>query len=583
MPKTAWRTFVEVIQPFRWAFLFFCVLILVGNGLAYSVPYFLKQIADVALVTDSSLFTFGLVSAPLLSIMGILLFQEMSFRSAHYMEVVILYKVRQALDIKIFDALLEQSPAYYEDKLSGKISKRAQQIAKSTEYFIANTPWEFGWALSAFISSIILLFIAHPYLAGIFVAWSIVYILTSIPLLKVMYKKSLLAAEKDAVYGGQYVDTVANINIVFSFGARKNEKQTFLQAMMGYIDAVRQEEMWMVWNKLQQGTSVISLAFILIVSSVYAYSRNLITVTDFILIASIIPSMTAIVWTIGDTCLNTFRKVSDMVDALRDLNRSITVLPEGSKELKVIQPVVTFTSLSFAYPARDESVIRDLNLKIGAGERVGVVGSSGAGKSTLVKLLLRHYDAESGSITIDGQNITDVTLESLRQNVAFVPQDTTLFHRSLLENIQYAKPEASMDEVIAVSKKAHAHNFIESLPQQYDTLVGERGVKLSGGQRQRIAIARAMLKDAPILVLDEATSALDGESEEVVQAGFKELFAGRTVIAIAHRLSTLREMDRIVVIEAGQIVEDGTPQELLAQTDSVFAQKWEQQKGGFVN
>jgi ABC-type multidrug transport system fused ATPase/permease subunit len=237
-------------------------------------------------------------------------------------------------------------------------------------------------------------------------------------------------------------------------------------------------------------------------------------------------------------------------------------------------------AIDFEY--ENTSVFKDFSLHIPAGQKVGFVGRSGAGKTTFVSLLLRHFDIQKGAIKVDGQNITDVTLESLRRAIAFVPQDTSLFHRTIRENIRYSNPDANDEAVYRAAKMAQAHDFITKLPDGYETLVGERGVKLSGGQRQRIAIARAFLKNAPILILDEATSSLDSESEHAIQVSLEELMKNRTVIAIAHRLSTLKKMDRIVIIEDGNIVEDGNPEALLQRTDGVFKNMWEHQVKGFI-
>jgi ATP-binding cassette subfamily B protein len=239
--------------------------------------------------------------------------------------------------------------------------------------------------------------------------------------------------------------------------------------------------------------------------------------------------------------------------------------------------------MSFTHPdsRQDDALFAHLNLTIKASEKIGLVGHSGSGKTTLTKLLLRFSDIDDGKILIDGQNIADITQDALRQQIAYVPQEPLLFHRSIRENIAYGKPEASDTEVTEAARKAHALDFIEKLPQQFDTLVGERGVKLSGGQRQRIAIARAILKDAPILVLDEATSALDSESEKLIQAALWELMKGRTAIVIAHRLSTIQKMDRIVVLHDGEIMEQGTHAKLV-ENSGIYAQLWAHQSGGFL-
>ncbi len=229
---------------------------------------------------------------------------------------------------------------------------------------------------------------------------------------------------------------------------------------------------------------------------------------------------------------------------------------------------------------RSRNVVKDFELKIPAGQRVGLVGPSGAGKTTLMGLLMRMHDVVEGAIRIDGQDLREVTQESLRRSIALIPQDTTLFHRNLIENIRYGRPGASDAEVEEAARRAHAHDFIMELENGYRTMVGERGVKLSGGQRQRIAIARAILRDAPILLLDEATSALDSHSEQIIQAAMREAMAGKTVIAIAHRLSTVMDMDRLIVLDRGSIVADGSHGELLAQ-GGLYAELWQKQSGGF--
>jgi ATP-binding cassette subfamily B protein len=255
----------------------------------------------------------------------------------------------------------------------------------------------------------------------------------------------------------------------------------------------------------------------------------------------------------------------------------------GSNDLKVKKGAIAFNKVDFSYQDDDssENVFKQLDLTIRPGEKVGLVGTSGGGKTTLTRLLLRFDDIQGGSITIDGQNIAEVTQSSVRAAIAYVPQEPLMFHRSVAENIAYGNLDADPEAIIAAAKQANAHDFIEQLPKGYDTMVGERGVKLSGGQRQRVAIARAILKDAPLLVLDEATSALDSESEVLIQQALQTLMQNRTTIVIAHRLSTIQKMDRILVMENGHIAEQGTHQDLLKQKGT-YARLWKHQSGGFL-
>jgi ABC-type multidrug transport system fused ATPase/permease subunit len=306
-----------------------------------------------------------------------------------------------------------------------------------------------------------------------------------------------------------------------------------------------------------------------------------ITVGDFLLVTTLMIQLIRNVFDMANGLPDTY----DMVGSIRDSLDMLIVPREirdrpAAAELEVGPGEVAFDDVTFAYD-RKRPVFEGLKLTIPAGQRVGLVGHSGAGKTTLVTLLMRLYDVQVGAIRIDGQNIAEVTQASLRRSIALIPQDVILFHRTLMDNIRYGRPGASDVAVIQAARRAHAHEFVCALPDGYQTLVGERGVKLSGGQRQRIAVARALLKQAPILVLDEATSALDSESEALIQAGMSEAMAGKTVIAIAHRLSTLAHLDRLLVIDNGRVVEDGSHTELLAR-NGIYANLWRRQVGGFL-
>ena len=301
---------------------------------------------------------------------------------------------------------------------------------------------------------------------------------------------------------------------------------------------------------------------------------------DFILILALYSQITGTLLFVGRAFNNTARSFGEIEEGLAEILQPYEITDvEGAGTLSVASGKIEWKNVSFDYGERE--VFTNFDLTIQPGERIGLVGSSGAGKSTFVSLLLRQHELTGGEIEIDGQNIALVTQDSLRRNIAVVPQEPMLFHRSIRENIAYGKPNASEEEIVEVAKKAEANDFILSLKEGYNTLVGERGIKLSGGQKQRVAIARAMLKDAPILVLDEATSALDSESEVAIQRALHALMVGKTVIAIAHRLSTLREMDRIIVLEKGKVVEDGT-HETLSKAGGTYARLWEHQAGGFL-
>jgi ATP-binding cassette subfamily B protein len=304
------------------------------------------------------------------------------------------------------------------------------------------------------------------------------------------------------------------------------------------------------------------------------------TIGSLVLVVSMVVDLARSLFFIGHKMTDAIDDYSQIEEGLNELivPYDITDSP-NAKTLKTTKGHLTFRDVSFNFGKT--KVFDNFNLEIKAGEKVGIVGVSGAGKTTLTDLLLRNHDTKSGNITIDKHDIRDITRKSLRNKIAFVPQDVSLFHRTILENIRYGDLKATDKQVVEAAKKAQANEFIETFPKKYETFVGERGVKLSGGQRQRIAIARAFLKSAPILVLDEATSALDSESELLVQAALAKLMRGKSVIAIAHRLSTLRIMDRIVVLEKGKIVESGTHESLMHKK-GVYSKLWNHQIEGFI-
>jgi ABC-type multidrug transport system fused ATPase/permease subunit len=316
-----------------------------------------------------------------------------------------------------------------------------------------------------------------------------------------------------------------------------------------------------IWG--MQGLLMVGINVGLLYGALQFWERGLITVGDFVLIQAYLLG-------IFDQLISITRELRRVYDGLADAGEMVHILQKphgvpdraGAPELSVGGGAIAFDRVDFHFNA-ERPILRDFSLRVAGGEKVALVGPSGAGKSTITRLLLRFYDVIGGAIEIDGQDIAAVRQESLRDAIAFVPQEPILFHRTLMENIRYGRRDATDEEVMEAARKAHCHEFISALPERYDTYVGERGVRLSGGERQRIAIARAILRDAPILILDEATSSLDSESEALIQDALEKLMKGKTVIAIAHRLSTIMHMDRILVLERGAIVDEGTHEELL--------------------
>jgi ATP-binding cassette, subfamily B, bacterial len=465
----------------------------------------------------------------------------------------------------LFRHLSGHSPSYFSERLPGSLASRISATANAA-YAVANTgSWNVLPPIAAVFCAITLICTVNLTLAGALIAFAAALGALIYWLAKRGTPLHRAYATKAAAVDGELVDVIGNFSVVRAFGMLRREQSRIGETIGDEMGARRKSLFYLERLRLTHAVLTALATGGVIVWGVTLWQHGQASVGDLVLITSL-----------AFTILHGTR---DLAVALVDLTQHVARLEEAITSLLIphelpdrpgAQPMrrgrgeVTFDDVDFAYPGR-EAVLRGFDLDIAPGQRVGLVGYSGAGKSTVLALLQRFYDVQAGSIRIDGQDIAEVTQETLRQSMAIVPQDISLFHRTVLENIRYAKPDATEAEVLRAAEMAHCRDFIEALPDGFDTMVGDRGVKLSGGQRQRLAIARALLKDAPILLLDEATSALDSESERAIQAALDRLMAGRTVIAIAHRLSTLKSFDRIIVMDHGRIIEDGAPDELAAR------------------
>ncbi len=481
-----------------------------------------------------------------------------------------------------FRYIHKHSFAYFNDNFVGSLVKKVNRFTRSFEHITDKLSFDI---LQLFVNISLIVFVLfrkNIYLAIAISVWIIIFFVINILFTKFKLKYDLARSEADSNATGVLADTITNNTNVKLFGGYLAEVRNFASAI-GKVKKLR----LFTWNlsNIYEATQAL-LTTILEVGIFYIaillWKKDILTIGDFILIQSYILIVIMRTWDFG-------RVVRDIYESLAEADEMSAVLSEphsiidtkNAKDLKIVSGKIEFNKVDFFYH-KTRSILEKFNLYISAKEKIALVGPSGGGKSTIIKLLLRMYDVSAGSIVIDGQNISHVKMESLWKNVSMVPQDPILFHRSLLENIRYGKPNATEEEVIKAAKLAHCHEFIKDLPEGYNTFVGERGVKLSGGERQRVAIARAILHNAPILILDEATSSLDSESEQLIQKALDVLIKGKTVIVVAHRLSTIMKMDRIIVIKEGKIVENGSHQELLKQEKGLYKRLWEVQAGGFI-
>ncbi len=481
---------------------------------------------------------------------------------------------------------LGQSVQFFDDDFAGRIAQKQMQTATAMTNVAVESINVVTFALASLVGSLALLTWIDKQVTLVFLAWLLLYLLVIRWFLpRVRIRAAARAGARTAVTG-QIVDTITNIKTVKLFAHADHEDRAALGAMHGFRDRSLEFGHLAALFRFVLMSLAGLLPVLLIGVTLLLWQKSLASTGDIVAAGAIAIRVSQMTGWVSFALMGIYSDIGEVEDGMRTLAVR-TRLPDipDAPDLEVPRGEIVFDHTGFAY-GRDVGGIQGIDLTISAGEKLGIVGASGAGKSTLVSLLLRLYKGESGQIRIDGQNLEQVTQQSLRRQIGMVTQETAMFNRSARENILYGRPKASEAEMIDAAKRAEAHEFILELEDHmgqrgYDAHLGERGVKLSGGQRQRIALARAILKDAPILVLDEATSALDSEVEASIQTALHRVMEGKTVLAIAHRLSTLSEMDRIIVMDAGRIVESGPHEVLLAQ-NGMYAQFWNRQSGGFI-
>ncbi|MEH0675409.1 ABC transporter ATP-binding protein [Vibrio scophthalmi] len=482
--------------------------------------------------------------------------------------------------------LLKQAVGFFQRDFAGRVATKVMQSALAVRETVMKLVDVLVYISVYFVAMIWMMGESDLLLMLPIAIWLVMYILIQLFFIPRLKKVATDQADARSVMTGRIVDTYTNISTVKLFSHSKRELEYAKGSMKQFLLTVYRQ-MRMVTCLL---LSVDAINYLLLISiaalSVMLWLEASVTIGVIAVAISIalrVQGMSKwIMWEVSAL----FENIGTVVDGMNTISNDVEVQDKpNAPALTVTKGAIEFDAVDFDY-TDEKPVFEQLNLAIKPGEKVGIVGRSGAGKSSLVNLLLRFYDLKGGDIRIDGQNIADVSQESLRQQIGMITQDTSLLHRSIKENILYGDPDADDAALIEAAKKAHAHDFICGLKDEqghsgYDVEVGERGVKLSGGQRQRIAIARVLLKNAPILIMDEATSALDSEVESAIQENLQVLMEGKTVIAIAHRLSTIAAMDRLIVMEQGRVVEQGSHQELLAQ-EGIYAQLWKHQTGGFL-
>ena len=587
--------FWHYLGPVWWAFALLTTATLILAGLEVAVMAFVARIVDLMKDAKSPdtffadhagelifMTVLALVLRPIMSAIADLLKQQM---------------IQGPINIRTrwlaHRYVLRQSLGFFQNDFAGRVATRVIQIGPAVRDVAANICDVVVWVLVHWIGALLLFFQADWRLAIPLLIWLGGYIAALLYFVPRIEKRSAEMSEARSMLTGRIVDSYTNMATVKLFAHTEREDEYARGAFSEFLDRYKQQlrlnsimevVLWTLNGLVLVGTTWLAI---------WLWSKGLVTIGAIALVTGLIIRLMNMSGWFMYTMASIFDSIGVVQESMMAISRPLDVVDkEQAPAIVVPRGEIRFENVAFHYgrvqrlESTRGSVIGNMSLVIRPGEKVGLVGRSGAGKSTMVNLLLRFYDLEGGRILIDGQDIAGVAQDTLRANIGMVTQDTSLLHRSVMDNILYGRPEAGEAAAIAAAKRAQAHEFIAALEDQkgrksYAAHVGERGVKLSGGQRQRIAIARVLLKDAPILILDEATSALDSEVEAAIQDQFQNLMAGKTVIAIAHRLSTIAAMDRLIILDKGRIVEDGSHAELLSR-GGLYANLWARQSGGFV-
>jgi len=555
----------------------------VAAGLNTIFPIYFKKFFDILSSPAPQNIVIGQLMHILLIILALYVVNWVFWRVTHFTMSAMQPRIIADLSNYCFAYLQKHSYKFFENSFVGSLVKRVKWFSNAFEIVMDRVVWDLLPLLVNLTIILYVLFHRSFWLGSAVALWLVVFLAFNGLFAKYKIKYDFIRSAKETETTGLLADTITNAHTILLFNGYQREVKRFAKV----TDELRKIRKF-TWDlnaffEAGQGILTIALEVGALYLAVRLWQKGLLTIGDFVLLQFYLINIFDRVWNFGKVIRNIYENLADAEEmtVILQTPHEITDIV-NAKNLQITSGRIDFVGVDFCYH-QTRSVLKDFNLMVASHEKIALIGPSGAGKTTIVRLLLRIHELTAGAILIDGQNITHIKQESLRASIGLVPQDPILFHRSLMENIRYGRPDATNQEVIEAAKKARCDKFINELPEKYNTFVGERGIKLSGGERQRVAIARAILRDAPILILDEATSSLDSASERMIQEAIDELMKNKTVIVVAHRLSTIRKMDRIVVIDDGKIIEEGSHQQLISQKNGKYKNLWEIQVGGFVD
>jgi ATP-binding cassette, subfamily B, bacterial len=581
LPKKLGRFFWHFIKKQRLAFTVFFLapitMVLENNA----IPYSLKMIVDALGAHTPGANIFSAVAPALFLGGGAWITLLLILRLENWWQAYVIPRFQADVRMSVLGYLTKQSYRYFSNQMAGSLANKVNDLPRALDSIFMIITWYAIAAFSSIIVALILMCTINYWFAIVLLTWIVVQLFISYKLSKKVDKYSIENAEDKSALSGKIVDSLSNSGAVKLFARSRDELAYVGKSQEKERNSNKRLMIYMNIFRLYLDIPVTIMLVTMVYLLLSFWQRGMITTGDLVFIFNVSFAIMTQIWYLCHAMADFYREIGIARQAIELLSAPIDVqdIP-GAKPLNVTEGKIEFENVTFHYN-KGKKVFENKSITIEPNQKVGLVGFSGSGKTTFIHLILRLFNVELGRILIDGQNISQVTQDSLRSSISMIPQDTTLFHRTLMENIRYGKPDATDEEVIWASKQACCDDFIALLPEGYETMVGERGIKLSGGQRQRIAIARAILKKEKILILDEATSQLDSLTEEAIQNSLWHLMESKTTIVIAHRLSTLLHMDRILVFEQGKIVEDGTHEELVAK-NGLYKSMWDAQVGGFL-
>jgi len=579
--KLVLKYFWQVIRHFKVSFFSVITLTILFSALDVYVPLQFLKLWNVLNTND---FSFAPAARSIVILILILGFFRWALARASgfclsYFEATTMAGLRE----QAFSYMIDHPYSFFANNFVGsltqKINKYARAFERLTDRMVADGLPLLVRGIGMFIA-VYSLVPKYAYILGIF---CLIFLVTALIYVRFKVRYDVIAALADTRTTGVLADAIGNHSSIQLFTGHDYEKNRTGKTIQKQKKATILN--WYLWEGLNaiQGFYSLIIGPVIFWVALDDWELGIVTLPFLVLLQSYLVRLIDNLWSFGIIVRTFYDSFADAQEMAIILNTPYEIVDKATKVIENIKGEVTFDKVTYVYKNNKNKVLDNFSLTIPPGQKIAVVGSSGAGKTTLVRLLMRLFDITSGEILIDGTNISKISQKNLREQIAFVPQDPVLFHRTLMENIRYGRRDATDEEVLKAARLAHCDEFINSLPLRYETYVGERGIKLSGGERQRVAIARAIIKNAPILILDEATSSLDSHSESLIQDALTKLIQGKTTIVIAHRLSTIRQMDRIIVLEKGEIVEDGTHEGLANKKDGFYKKLWDLQAGGFLD